>query len=80
MTSIAEDAVDGGRLADFSFEKKMSWMDSRSTKKEGDTVYSMLGIIGMSMPVIYGEGRDKALRRLRKEVGETPAGKSAQIQ
>jgi hypothetical protein len=32
-------------------------------------------MVGVSIPIIYGEGRDKALRRLRREVFDIPIGK-----
>jgi hypothetical protein len=78
VTGIAKVAIRGSHLADFSFEEKMSWMKKRSTKKEEDRVYSMLGIFGVSMPVVYGEGHDKALRRLRREVDDIPSSTIAQ--
>jgi hypothetical protein len=74
VTGIPKDAIHGSYLTDFSFEEKMSWMEKRSTKKEEDAVYSMLGIFGVLRPVVYGEGRYKALRGLRREVDETTIG------
>jgi hypothetical protein len=38
---------------------------------EEDKAYSMMGIFDIQMPVLYGEGEEKAIRRLRKEVGES---------
>ncbi|KAI8627059.1 hypothetical protein F5Y19DRAFT_444199 [Xylariaceae sp. FL1651] len=38
---------------------------------EEDWVYSLLGIFGFFMPLIYGKGRDSAATRLRKEIGNT---------
>jgi ribosomal protein S21 len=32
----------------------------------------MLGLFGVSMPVVYGEGHEKALRRLRREIDDIP--------
>jgi hypothetical protein len=39
----------------------------RETKREEDKAYSLLGIVDISMPVIYGEGRENAFRRLNRE-------------
>ncbi len=39
----------------------------RETKCEEDKAYSLLGIVDISMPVIYGEGRENAFRRLNRE-------------
>jgi hypothetical protein len=74
VTGIAKGAIRGGRLADFSMEEKMSWAANRSTKREEDAIYSLLGMFEVSMPLVYGEGRSKALRRLRREIEETSAG------
>jgi len=35
-----------------------------------------LGIFDVSMPLIYGEGREKAVVRLRKEINEGSNGKN----
>jgi hypothetical protein len=74
VTGISVEALHGGRLADFSIEEKMSWAANRSTKREEDGVYSLFGLFGISMPLVYGEGRENALRRLCKEIDEMSAG------
>jgi hypothetical protein len=45
----------------------MSWAKNRGTKREEDEVYSLLGIFDISTPVLYGEGKEKAFRRLKLE-------------
>jgi hypothetical protein len=57
----------------FSIDERVSWVADRETKYEEDLAYSLLGIFGIFLPLIYGEGRENAFRRLREE-----AGKSAQ--
>lgn len=44
----------------------MSWAKERKTKREEDVVYSLLGIFGIHMSLIYGEGREEALIRLQE--------------
>ncbi|KAK8031851.1 kinesin light [Apiospora arundinis] len=68
---IPSTALQGLPLVDFSETERMSWSDTRSTKKEEDIAYSLLGIFGVHMPMIYGEGKQNALRRLREEVRKT---------
>ena len=46
----------------------MSWAAKRETKREEDAAYSLLGVFDIHMPLIYGEGRKKALIRLQKEI------------
>jgi Mrp family chromosome partitioning ATPase len=48
----------------------MSWAEGRKTRREEDSAYSLLGIFDISMPLIYGEGRQRARERLRKEIRE----------
>jgi hypothetical protein len=48
----------------------MQWAKNRKTTEEEDTVYCLLGILNVSMPVSYGEGKEKALGKLLAEVGE----------
>ena len=46
----------------------MSWTANRQTKHKEDRAYSLLGIFNISMPLIYGEGAEKAFGRLREEI------------
>ncbi|KIN08297.1 hypothetical protein OIDMADRAFT_80089, partial [Oidiodendron maius Zn] len=68
ITGIALPALQGTPLSTFSIEERMLWAESRQTKREEDKAYSLLGIFDISMPLIYGEGAEKAFRRLRQEI------------
>ena len=46
----------------------MSWVENRETKRGEDKAYSLLGIFDISMPLIYGEGAEKAFERLKEEL------------
>jgi hypothetical protein len=50
-----------------SVAQRMSWAAKRVTKRQEDLAYCLLGIFGVSMPMIYGEG-DKAFRRLQEQI------------
>ena len=39
--------------------------------REEDWKYCLLSIFGVFMPLIYGEGKEKAIRQLKKEIGDT---------
>ena len=54
----------------------MSWADNRETTREEDKAYSLLGIFDVYMPLIYGEGRDHALTRLREKIDKALKSKS----
>ncbi len=57
-------------LYGFSVDERMSWAKERKTTRQEDAAYCLLGIFDIHMPLIYGEGREKALIRLRKEIRE----------
>ncbi|KAF2498768.1 HET-domain-containing protein [Lophium mytilinum] len=68
-TEISIEALLGRKLlSHFSVDERMLWAKGRETKREEDAAYSLLGIFDIHMPLIYGEGRNKALRRLRREI------------
>jgi len=48
----------------------MSWAADRKTRRVEDRAYSLLGLFGVYMPMIYGEGKH-ALRRLQLEIIRT---------
>ena len=76
ITGITAQALQGDPLSHFSVNERMSWAAKRETKREEDAAYSLLGIFDIHMPLIYGEGRKKALVRLHKEIEESLKDKS----
>ncbi|QIX00101.1 hypothetical protein AMS68_005618 [Peltaster fructicola] len=54
-------------LDELSVAKKMSWAASRATTRKEDESYCLLGVLGINMTLLYGEG-DKAFTRLQEEV------------
>jgi hypothetical protein len=46
-----------------------------SDYSEEDSAYSLLGIFNVYIPLIYSEGRDNALIRLREETDKPSKGK-----
>jgi hypothetical protein len=67
-TKLPFEALMGRVLEEFSVEARLAWAKGRETKREEDAVYSLLGIFDIYMPLIYGEGRQRAFRRLMKEL------------
>lgn len=70
ITRIPLLALRGTPLSQFNVEDRLLWAETRQTTREEDRAYSMLGICGIYMPLIYGEGEKNAFRRLRKELGK----------
>ncbi|KAI0663752.1 heterokaryon incompatibility protein-domain-containing protein [Cubamyces menziesii] len=54
-------------LNEVSVSRRMSWAATRQTKRVEDEAYSLMGLFGITMPTIYGEGKD-AFRRLQEEI------------
>jgi hypothetical protein len=50
----------------------MAWATKRQTTKDEDRAYCLLGIFSIFMPLVYGEGKDSALKRLQREVDGLP--------
>ncbi|KAI1262634.1 hypothetical protein F5Y18DRAFT_148234 [Xylariaceae sp. FL1019] len=48
--------------------EKMSWAARRTTTRPEDEAYCLLGIFGINMPLLYGEGRFNAFQRLQIEI------------
>ena len=76
ITGIPIKALQGSPLSDFSVTERMLWAEKRETTRKEDKAYSLLGIFDVHMPLIYGEGRERALRRLREEIDKASKGKS----
>jgi len=78
ITGIAIDALQG-RLAQFSDDERMSWAEKRRTTKEEDQAYCLMGMFGVYLPVLYGEGRENALERLREAIDKRSSGTSGNL-
>jgi hypothetical protein len=50
-----------------SVAQKMSWASGRETTRIEDRAYSLMGLFGVNMPPLYGEG-EKAFLRLQLEI------------
>ncbi|KAM3460165.1 hypothetical protein NHJ6243_006211 [Beauveria neobassiana] len=67
-TGIPSDILSG--IADIdtaSIAQRMSWAASRKTSRLEDRAYCLMGIFGVNMPLIYGEG-ERAFTRLQEEI------------
>ena len=53
-----------------SVAERMSWASTRQTTRVEDEAYCLLGLFGINMPTIYGEGR-QAFQRLQQEIART---------
>lgn len=67
ITKIPSDALEGTPLNHFSIAERMSWASKRVTTRIEDAAYSLLGVFGVNMPLLYGE-REKAFLRLQQHI------------
>ena len=51
----------------YSIAHRMTWAAKRETTREEDLAYCLLGIFGINMSLLYGEGQ-KAFMRLQEEI------------
>jgi hypothetical protein len=77
ITGISNRAFQGSPLCQFSVDKRLSWAKGRQAKREEDAAYSLLGIFDIYMPLIYGEGRQKAFIRLHREIEQSSTASEA---
>ena len=57
-------------LSHFSVAQKMSWAAGRQATKIEDRAYSLLGLFGVNIPLLYGE-RNRAFERLQRTIMES---------
>ncbi|KAK7462447.1 hypothetical protein VKT23_008046 [Stygiomarasmius scandens] len=68
ITSIPIEVFQGKKLEEFSVAQRMSWAAFRESSKPEDKAYSLMGIFGVRMSPIYGEGGENAFIRLQQEI------------
>ncbi|PVH86937.1 HET-domain-containing protein [Cadophora sp. DSE1049] len=67
ITGIHNKMLVGAHPDSFSVAQRMSWASKRTTTRVEDISYSLLGIFGVNMPMLYGEG-ERAFIRLQEEI------------
>ncbi|KAI1298082.1 heterokaryon incompatibility protein-domain-containing protein [Xylaria venustula] len=66
-TSIPTEVLRYRVASHYSVSQKMSWASRRRTTRIEDEAYCLLGLFGVAMPLLYGEGR-RAFLRLQEEI------------
>ncbi|KAL8869207.1 MAG: hypothetical protein Q9174_004443 [Haloplaca sp. 1 TL-2023] len=67
-TKILPHYLQGWDLSEISIATKMSFAAYRTTSREEDIAYCLLGLFDVNMPLLYGEGASNAFRRLQIEI------------
>lgn len=74
VTGILTRALQGSPLSNFNIKELFAWQESRETTYGEDKAYLLLGICGVFMLPIYGEGRAHVYKRLREEIDKASKG------
>ncbi|MCJ1386286.1 hypothetical protein MMC17_009412 [Xylographa soralifera] len=75
ITGIPKKALLDYSHEHFTISKRMSWGKTRQTTREEDETYCLIGLLSISMPACYGEGRKRACDRLLREIEMEDRGK-----
>nr|POE60985.1 vegetative incompatibility protein het-e-1 [Quercus suber] len=69
-TGIEVAVLQGGKkeLTQCAIAQRMSWASKWKTTRSEDMAYSLLGLFNISMPMLYGEGEEKAFVRLQEAI------------
>ncbi|KAI1103391.1 HET-domain-containing protein [Jackrogersella minutella] len=69
ITGIDQEILLGDRsLTSASIARRMSWAAKRITTRPEDRAYCLMGLFSVNMPMLYGEGAEKAFLRLQEEI------------
>jgi ankyrin repeat protein len=67
ITGIPDSFLLGDDLRHASIAQRMSWASKRETTRIEDLAYCLMGLFGIYMPMLYGEG-ERAFIRLQEEI------------
>ena len=76
ISGIPISALRGTPLSQFKVDDRLLWAEKRQTTREEDKAYSLLGIFDIQIPLLYGDGREKAFKRLREEIDKSSNGRA----
>ncbi|THV00325.1 hypothetical protein K435DRAFT_635077, partial [Dendrothele bispora CBS 962.96] len=69
ITMIPTPVLKGDQdLKSCTIAQRMSWAAERRTTRAEDLAYCLMGIFGVGMPTLYGEGAIRAFIRLQEEI------------
>lgn len=68
ITTIPTAVLQTGDFSGCDGDERFRWAERRATSREEDTAYCLFGIFNVHVPIMYGEGKESATRRLKEEV------------
>ncbi|EKJ70957.1 hypothetical protein FPSE_08816 [Fusarium pseudograminearum CS3096] len=67
VTGIPISVLRGANPSTYNVAERMSWASARTTTREEDLAYCLLGLFNVNMPLLYGEG-SKSFLRLQEQI------------
>ncbi|KAI9866749.1 MAG: hypothetical protein M1813_000691 [Trichoglossum hirsutum] len=67
ITGITSQVLLTNYAGEISIAQRMAWASKRETARVEDKAYCLMGLFGVNMPMMYGEG-ENAFRRLQLEI------------
>ncbi|RGP59317.1 hypothetical protein FLONG3_11227 [Fusarium longipes] len=67
VTGIPISVLRGAKPSTYNVAERMSWASARTTTREEDLAYCLLGLFNVNMPLLYGEG-PKLFPRLQEQI------------
>ncbi|KAL4727587.1 hypothetical protein ACLX1H_004270 [Fusarium chlamydosporum] len=67
VTGIPISVLRGASPSTYNVAERMSWASARTTTREEDLAYCLLGLFNVNMPLLYGEG-PKSFLRLQEQI------------
>ncbi|KAF8878275.1 hypothetical protein CPB84DRAFT_1794272, partial [Gymnopilus junonius] len=67
VTNISKQVLLVNHSGEISIAARMLWAANRQTTRIEDMAYCLLGLFGINMPILYGEGQN-AFTRLQREI------------
>lgn len=71
VTGISKEVLLGADMSMIPACQKLYWAAHRITTRPEDIAYCLLGLLGVNMPLLYGEGAEKAFYRLQQAFLQT---------
>lgn len=71
VTGISKEVLCGADMALIPVSQKLYWAADRITTRPEDIAYCLLGLVGVNMPLLYGEGAGRAFYRLQQSFLQT---------
>jgi hypothetical protein len=69
ITNIGGNVISGAKdPKQVTTSSRISWVAKRHTTRAEDLAYCLMGLFDVHMPILYGEGLEKAFKRLQWEI------------